>query len=227
MQEHNRECLGKNTPSILSDRTYPVSDSQSDNRHASLKCSYSPVQAHRLPITLPERKRCSHPSPFAPSLKRHKPSIESAPEAGTNTADSDNGDDCLENRSDDDGEPLLEIESDQFDYLTPDNDEAIEDHFTKGLCQVGQLTLRKVLKAWIKIKQPQKQSNFPYCGNNAEEQNQKRRMNGEIDPNPGLLTAPDWWPDQEGWPDTGCRHKEPDHLLKTGIPFGNLLKKPC
>ncbi|KAL8913428.1 MAG: hypothetical protein Q9171_001721 [Xanthocarpia ochracea] len=207
VQEHNQQCLGKTFPSIFSSRTYPVSDSQSDNRHASLKCSYSSVQAHRLPITLPERKRCSHPSFFAPSLKRHKPSIVSAPEAGINTSDADNEDDCPDNRSDDDGEPLLDIESDQFDYLTPDNDKAIEDHFIKGLCQVGQLTLRKVLKAWVKVKQPQKQTNFPYNGGkNAEEQNPR---------NPGLLTAPDWWPDQDGWPDKGCRHKEPDHIKKT------------
>lgn len=53
-------------------------------------------------------------------------------------------------------------------------------------------------KAWVKLMEPKKQSNHPYCRGNAV---------GE---------APEWWPTTSDPNDhsIACRHREPDHLLK-------------
>lgn len=70
--------------------------------------------------------------------------------------------------------------------------EAITAFFETRFRQMQQLTCKVVAKAWIKVIEPKKQSNFPY--------------------NRGDESKPSWWP-------TGARHKEPDHLMKPGRPF--------
>lgn len=146
----------------------------------------------------------------------------SQPADNINTCDSDDAEeDQLEHSDhddDDDGEPLLEIQSEHFDMLSAGDVKALEDYYTKGVCQIGQVLMKKVLKSWVKVKHPKKQSLNPYNGGKTrEDQEQEKRKRGQVDPNPGRLTAPDWWPTQDGWPNTGCRHKEPDHLRKQGI----------
>ena len=72
-----------------------------------------------------------------------------------------------------------------------DND-AVTTFFETRFRQMQQLTCKVVAKAWIKVIEPKKQSNFPY--------------------NRGEEKKPVWWP-------VGARHKEPDHLMKPGMPI--------
>ena len=150
--------------------------------------------------------------------------VEGSPPANNiNTYDNDGEEDQLEHSDhddDDDGEPLLEIQSEEFDMLSAGDVRALENYYTKGVCQIGQVLMKKVLKSWVRVKHPKKQSHNPYNGGKTrEDQEKEKRQRGKVDPNPGRLTAPDWWPTQDGWPLTGCRHKEPDHLRKQGTPL--------
>lgn len=77
--------------------------------------------------------------------------------------------------------------------------------YNEILTSILQVTLKKVLKAWIKVVQPRKQSNNPYNGGKnkliAIDQYGKNRA--------GELTRPDWWPEN-------INHRGPDHLPKHG-----------
>lgn len=70
--------------------------------------------------------------------------------------------------------------------LTP---AAIDDYYTSRFAALQQATCKLVVKAWIKVIEPKKQMKFPY--------------------NKGEDLKPAWWPE-------GVRHREPDHLSKTG-----------
>lgn len=102
---------------------------------------------------------------------------------------------------------IFEEESQHF---RADERDKIAEHYRKAMAHGGQTWMRNLMKAWIKIREPGKQTNFPYNGG----------PNRSDDPhNPGRNTAPDWWCCQEHWQvGLGCRHKEPDHLWKRGIP---------
>lgn len=79
--------------------------------------------------------------------------------------------------------------------------------------QIGQLSLKKILKCWIKKIHPKKQANYPYNGGKFKERS--RELHGED--NPGEETKPPYWPPTlwcEFW--ERCRHKEPDHQRKLG-----------
>lgn len=75
-----------------------------------------------------------------------------------------------------------------------------------------QMACKRIAKAWIKSVEPLKQTNFPYNGGKKK----REAATSFGDQNPGEITRPEWWPPSEGWPDHGCRHKEPDHLKKPG-----------
>ena len=70
--------------------------------------------------------------------------------------------------------------------------DAVTTFFETRFRQMQQLTCKVVAKAWIKVIEPKKQSNYPY--------------------NRGEEKKPVWWPE-------GARHKEPDHLMKPGMPI--------
>lgn len=70
--------------------------------------------------------------------------------------------------------------------LAPD---AIDNYYTSRFAALQQATCKLVVKAWIKVIEPKKQMKFPY--------------------NKGEDLKPTWWPE-------GVRHREPDHLSKTG-----------
>ena len=70
--------------------------------------------------------------------------------------------------------------------LTPD---AIDNYYSSRFAALQQATCKLVVKAWIKVIEPKKQMKFPY--------------------NKGEDLKPAWWPE-------GVRHREPDHLSKTG-----------
>lgn len=65
----------------------------------------------------------------------------------------------------------------------------LNEYYDKRFLALQQQTCKLVVKAWIKVIEPKKQTKFPY--NKGEEQ------------------KPTWWPE-------GVRHREPDHLSKTG-----------
>ena len=66
---------------------------------------------------------------------------------------------------------------------------AIDDYYVSRFAGLQQATCKLVVKAWIKVIEPKKQMKFPY--------------------NKGEDLRPAWWPE-------GVRHREPDHLSKTG-----------
>ena len=70
--------------------------------------------------------------------------------------------------------------------LAPD---AIDNYYSSRFAALQQATCKLVVKAWIKVIEPKKQMKFPY--------------------NKGEDLKPVWWPE-------GVRHREPDHLSKTG-----------
>jgi hypothetical protein len=61
--------------------------------------------------------------------------------------------------------------------------------YTSKFDALQQQTCKIVVKAWIKVMEPKKQTRYPY--------------------NKGEHGKPPWWPQ-------GVRHKEPDHLMKPG-----------
>lgn len=73
---------------------------------------------------------------------------------------------------------------------------------------LGQLLLKTILKAMIKMYEPGKQTKFPYNGGDRPSDEPR---------NLGRDTAPPWWPEQAHWKEgLGCRHREPDHVFKKG-----------
>lgn len=81
------------------------------------------------------------------------------------------------------------------------------------LKQMQQEACKKIARAWVKAKEPQKQTKYPYNGGSTKEE--AKRLYGEK--NQGELTKPPWWCSTQGWQrGEGCRHKEPDHQKKAG-----------
>lgn len=66
---------------------------------------------------------------------------------------------------------------------------AVDEYYASRFTALQQATCKLVVKAWIKVIEPKKQMKFPY--------------------NKGEDLKPAWWPE-------GVRHREPDHLSKTG-----------
>ncbi len=110
-------------------------------------------------------------------------------------------------------------ESDEFEGVTHEynmvkvcDEDAITRYYYCQLYRIGGNPLKKILKAWIKDIHPKKQGSHPYNGGRQRDDAVKEY--GER--NGGELTKPGWWPPTTGWPEQGCRHREPDHLLKSG-----------
>ncbi|KAF8244764.1 hypothetical protein K440DRAFT_6127 [Wilcoxina mikolae CBS 423.85] len=78
-------------------------------------------------------------------------------------------------------------EGSEFHPLIIGDEDAVTTFYMTRLRQMQQLMCKVVAKAWIKVIEPKKQSNFPY--------------------NRGNESKPAWWPEN-------VRHKEPDHLMK-------------
>ncbi|KAL8855137.1 MAG: hypothetical protein Q9221_000043 [Calogaya cf. arnoldii] len=213
VQKHNSKYLGESPAPVLSHGADSVSGSRSKTKLARRKDFNNRKQSNGSNASTSFSEYCSPVSTRPSALSADLDGV-STPGERINTPDADSEDGHHES-DDDDGEHLLETESEQFDILTPGDVAALEVYYTKGVCQVGQLTMKKVLKQWVKVKQPKKQSANPYNGRkNRPQQEREKKESGKADPNPGISTAPDWWPTQDGWPTKGCRHKEPDHLKK-------------
>lgn len=211
---HNQNHTGETSRTRLLNSMDLSSRAQTDDTPSGRKNPDGSVRQHNLTAVLPNRNKRSHTTVSAAALKRRKPSLISlsglstdGSERSTPAADVDTPD----NSDDDHGEEVLE--TDQFDTLRADDVQGLAEYYTRGICQIGQNLLKRILKAWIRAKQPKKQSNYPYNGgkNKGQEKIQKEE-------NPGRLTAPDWWCRQEDHEvGRGCRHKEPDHQKKPGM----------
>ena len=84
------------------------------------------------------------------------------------------------------------VSQEDFQQLAIADQDAVTTFYMTRLRQMQQLMCKVVAKAWIKVIEPKKQSNFPY--------------------NRGDESKPSWWPSE-------VRHKEPDHLMKPGEFF--------
>ena len=86
------------------------------------------------------------------------------------------------------------------------------------LRKLQQKGLKQVIKAWLRRCHHSKQASFPYNGG------KDAKLRPDFDPkNPGRDSAPDYWPVQDGWRNGGgSRHREPDHIYKTGEPYASL-----
>lgn len=120
-------------------------------------------------------------------------------------------------------------DSDEFEGVTHEynmvkicDEDTITYYYHCQLVRISGNPLKKILKAWIKDIQPKKQGSHPYNGGRQRDDAVKEY--GEL--NGGELTKPDWWPPTTGWPTHGCRHREPDHLLKAG-QSSPLLRDLC
>jgi|SRR3569833_1184438 len=75
------------------------------------------------------------------------------------------------------------------------DDKAVWDIYDQRFRNLQQSACKLIAKAWVKLIEPKKQSNYPYTGDK----------------------IPDWWPKPWGSGKAELvRHKEPDHLHKHG-----------
>ena len=185
------------------------------------------VQGQKLHTNLALRKKRSHSRTSLTPLKRCKP-LENCSRTGGKSstgpvraevlgeeACSDSGEDDTDDSDPEDGVVVLQ---DITEMVRVDNRERIGEFYVDALQQIGQTFGKKIMKAWIIVKHPSKQSTNPYNGGL-----NKRQLVGDLAvqgidrENPGEHTSPPWWCTQKNWRQgKGCRHKEPDHLKKPG-----------
>ncbi|KAL8701281.1 MAG: hypothetical protein Q9224_000574 [Gallowayella concinna] len=225
---HNQNHLGKTYLNCFSNRTETFLDNQFDESHVSRKAVDGSIQEHKLTVVLPVRKKRCHSRVSASSLERCKPSVtdlpalsadiaeDSVPGTRINTPNTDSEDLHCSESSDDDDDRDFVLETDQFETLTANDVKGLTQYYHRGFGQVGTVMLKPILRAWIAIKVPKKQTSNPYNGRKSkEEQALYKERTGKAEVNPGRHTAPDWWPKQDGHErGRGCRHKGPDHMKK-------------
>ncbi|KAL8710946.1 MAG: hypothetical protein Q9220_004545 [cf. Caloplaca sp. 1 TL-2023] len=176
------------------------------------KTSTAPVgvvkREQRKLIKLPYRKKGGNSPPRHSKASTHRLSTaQCAQEIDVQISDTeDENVDCTQESESEDDEP---ISTDPVESSQANNRKEIQKYYREAFRRNGQTYLKKILKLWIKVKQPRKQTTYPYNGRKPKALQEQERAKGDIDDNPGLLTAPPWWPSQHG-----CRHKEPDHTKK-------------
>ncbi|KAL9583745.1 MAG: hypothetical protein Q9212_002532 [Teloschistes hypoglaucus] len=207
------------------------------------------VQKARTQISLPLRRKRSRSHASLLSEKRPRASrehsIATSTGNGLSTAQqSEVNTPCLES----DIEIVDEPETDDEVLVVIEDTEAVrvsdrarlDKFYCNALEVIGQTQGKKILKEWVKLRQPKKQSRYPYNGGQGKTGGAKKgakkgatkgakkgategsaedaghnEMCKPIPENPGRHTAPPWWPSQDGHKQgRGCRHREADHLLK-------------
>ena len=108
-----------------------------------------------------------------------------------------------------------------FTSIRVDDTDTIDRCIHERLNQIQQTGCKIVAKPWIKAREPRKQTKYPYNGGDKKEES----IAAFGKDNPGELTKPPWWPDTAGWPTKGCRHKEPDHLKKSGMQAPRFISR--
>ncbi|KAL8871244.1 MAG: hypothetical protein Q9174_002882 [Haloplaca sp. 1 TL-2023] len=211
---------------VLCERVRNIRDLESGvDPNARLTPKVGRVQRQKLHTNLVLRKKRSHSRTNLSPLKRCKPlegRSRTARKSSTGAVcaevpgeeaypDSDGGD-----SDDSDPEDGVVVLEDFTEMVRVDNRDRIGEFYVDALKQIGQTVGKKIIKAWIVVRQPGKQSNNPYNGGLTKEQRAGDLAAQGIDPhNPGKKTAPDWWCTQDNYmKGEGCRHREPDHLRK-------------
>ena len=115
--------------------------------------------------------------------------------------------------SDDEDEVPDELEGAETESVGIRVADVILHYYEIAFRLIGQLCCKDILKAWIRICHPRKQSSHPYNGGKSDNVELSKARYGYL----GHFTKPDYWPSDEnhavGW---GCRHREPDHIKKPG-----------
>ena len=96
-------------------------------------------------------------------------------------------------------EPLEEI------TINLGDETGIREYYEEAFRCLQQIPCKSISKDWIKVIEPRKQTLHPYNGGE-----QAKRLSKDSDIDVGELCKPDWWPQD------GCRHREPDHISRTG-----------
>lgn len=103
------------------------------------------------------------------------------------------------------GSDTMSLASSSACVIRVDDETRLKKYYEKAFDSFQQLNCRVIAKAFIKLVEPRKQVNYPYNGRRASSSpGGERRADPE-------MTKPPWWP-------AGVTHKEPDHLLKPGMP---------
>ena len=112
-----------------------------------------------------------------------------------------------------------DTESDEFDilfeFIKVGDTERVERQLHFLLERIQQHDCKRIAKAWVKVVEPGKQGKYPYNGGD-----KAKKLKGSplLPANPGDLTKPPWWPE------TGCKHREPDHIGKQGKKFLDVTR---
>ncbi|KAL8990631.1 MAG: hypothetical protein Q9177_000760 [Variospora cf. flavescens] len=189
------------------------------NESIPLPSNTSGVRRNRSRSLLPIVSKRGPSHSAAMSGRRRKPSVRSPSDAAVNAlaqagaqeaTEPVRSEECVANPGQDsdseDDEDRTVVVQEETDSFRSDDRERITEYYCKAVEHAGQSVLKPVLKAWIKLREPSKQSQHPYNGGSTKSDDPK---------NLGLYTAPPWWPSQNGWREgRGCRHREPDHIKK-------------
>jgi hypothetical protein len=81
------------------------------------------------------------------------------------------------------------------------NRSLLQKYYEQAFENLQQTNCRVLAKAYIKLVEPRKQVNYPYNG--------RKVVAGTCQQFDPEMTKPPWWP-------SGVRHREPDHILKSG-----------
>lgn len=168
--------------------------------------SADPIKGNGAPI--PTKKKRSRSASGVPNKpKRQKPKVARKAVLLQSETSLDGEDD----ETDEDGfdgsvQELVEVDVGDRKKLTS--------FYETQFRLMGQVCLRVIVKAWVKKIQPHKSGSNPYNGGKQKKESVAKfgeHMDGEI-------TKPWWWPPNTfGWKEGyGCRHTEPDHILKPG-----------
>lgn len=185
-------------------------------RFKQVKPQHIPTRTKRTPSHLASSSEKRHQrlksSPMSPSEVATEPAatVHLATQAVRLEQDVTNA--CNDEESEDDDGWVVVFEEGTV-LLRADDTEKITEFIRVTFELMGQVVLRNIMKAWIKILEPGKQTTHQYNGG--------KTPSGDPE-NPGRYTAPPWWCDQDDWMiGRGCRHKEPDHVLKKGTPHSD------
>ena len=113
-----------------------------------------------------------------------------------------------------DEDSIDELEGEDTELLYIRIDEAAG-YYIEAFRSINQLAIKDILKAWIRVCHPKKQSKYPYNGG---KDGKREESKAEYDYD-GHYSRPDYWPCDENWNGKkgGVRHREPDHLYKNGL----------
>ncbi|KAL8640319.1 MAG: hypothetical protein Q9228_002749 [Teloschistes exilis] len=246
--EGSKEALLKAMSPLVQQQMLRFSDMRISDT-PSLTPKAGRVQKARVQMSLPLRRKRTRSYASLSSEKRPRASRELSVATSTSNGSSagqrsEVNSPCLESQHVDTvEEPRTDDEFVVIEETEPVrvSDKARLDRFYHNALEViGQTQGKRILKEWVKIRQPKKQSQYPYNGGQASIGGARKgakkgatkgarkgategatrdagddELSQPIDENPGRHTAPPWWPNQDGSKQgRGCRHREADHLLK-------------